>query len=343
MLSSAILVIFLTSTFSVMANPTNARIENTKGAVFLVTPRLKVRISAGRPDIMFWASNETARHRTMPVYHVGFHYIAELFGDDMVVDSRNEIGGKIYNLYSDQVEWKLQTANYTNELRATLTSSQLSNGATISFVYHIYLEEITVTKELNNSKVAYVAHGLKEIKFDIIVNNWSFSDNATGLIFLVNVHELAFRHRLRVGNRINSPEEHYRVNGTNTNPNNRTADPHRDGIIFVDTRDNPKAYFSWSPIADIYDLNGNYIKNVNCTPTIVSYGYNMKTFRGRRFGVEYANLILAYPNYGDGLRLEHDPTIGVEPENLSIDYSWTALIALPLVTFVAVIIKRKRH
>ena len=317
-------------------------IEERQGAVFLITPKLKVRLSAGRPDILFWISNSTYKQRTVPVYHIGFHYVAELYGDDLVVDSRDEIDGKIYNLISDQITWNLEVENFTDELRATITSSQLANGAVISFVYHLYLEDQTVTKELNNSRVAYFAEALTQVKFDIIVSNWTFSPNATGLVFLVNVHELAFRHRIRRGSGINDPEEHYRVNNTQIDPTNRTADPKRHGIEFLNTRGEIEAFFSWTPVADVYDLNDNYIKSVNCTPTVASYGFDVKTFKGRKFGVEYTNLLLAYPNYGDNLKLVHDPTIGVNPESVLVSSSIIGAIALPIVAFAVIAIFRRK-
>lgn len=323
-------------------------IEKKQGNVLLKTPYLRVALKAGRPDIMFWMANSTYKQKTIPVYHIGFYYVGEFYGDDMIIDSREELGGKIYNLISQQVTWELTIENYTDELRAILTSSPLANGAVITFVYHLYLEDRTVTREVTNTNttttntVVYTAKALTEVKFDIVVSNWTFSPGATGLAFLVKVHELAYRHRVRRGNHVNDPENNYRINSTETSTNGPSDDPEKNGIEFLNTRDEPEGFFSWTPVADVYDLEDNYITSVNCIASVISKGYDTKEFRGRKFGVDYVNLILTYPNYGDNLKLVHDPTLGVEPENVVVPFSTAAIIALPVVAFMTIVLVRKK-
>ncbi|MHA1303669.1 MAG: hypothetical protein ACTSQE_08395 [Candidatus Heimdallarchaeaceae archaeon] len=327
-----------------LADNSKARIEEEGGSLFLITPYLTVKLHENKPDIMFWMANESSKgNEKLPVYHVSFSHVAELYGDDLIVDSRNELSGKIYNLAS--LDWALSTENFTNELRATLVSETLSNGATISFVFHIYLEDVTITLELNDSTtVTYDVKALKEIKFDIIVENWVFSEGAQGLTFVTSIHELAYRHRVRSGDSVNNPEEHKYNTKTETPREKRENDPERWGVEFTDADGNLESYFAWTPEADIFDLDDNYIETVNVTSTVAGTGIEEMQHGNRRFGVDYVNLFLTYPNYGDGLKLVHDPTIAIADDTTS-GLSWSAvtLIAIPIFVLGVVIIRRKRN
>ena len=64
--------------------------------------------------------------------------------------------------------------------------------ATKSFAYHLHLDDSVITKDLTGTTIYNSKQALNEIKFDIIVDNWTFSTVATGLIFLVKAHEMAY-------------------------------------------------------------------------------------------------------------------------------------------------------
>ncbi len=335
------LMIFATFAPSVSAISPDTRTENREGSLFIETPDLRVKLLSGRPDIFFWAKNRTENYRKIAVFHVGFHYIAELFGDDLVIDDRTELSGKTYNLASSLIEWELTIENFTNEIRATQTSSALDNGATISFVYHIYLEDIVVTQELNETTVTYSAKALSEVKFDIIINNWNFSEGATGLAFHVKIHELMYRHRVRNGDKLNNPEEHMRLNVSELARTNRTHDPTQHGIEFYDDKDLRTGYFAWTPEADVFDENGTYLDTVNCTASAASYGYDADFGKGKHFGKEFINLFLVYPNFGDGNTLVHDPIVGVDDTERT-SASLISLLTLPIIAFTIIAIQRRR-
>ncbi len=322
--------------------PAEGSIDNREGSVFIKTPYITVKLNEGKPDIFFWLSNEDAGKKDVSIFHVGFYHIGEVFGDDLIIDSRNDLlGGKIYNLVSSSIDWTITTENLTDEIVATQTSSSLDNGATISFVYHIYLQDVVVTQELNDTTVTYTTKGLKEIKFDIIVNNWNFSPGAAGLFFNVKVHENQYRHRIQTGERVSMPEDGVRINNTSEFVANRTQQYTRDGIGFNDNKDRLSAYFAWTEQADVFDQEDNYLKTVNVTSSATSFGYDQSFGMGHEFGREYINLILAYPNYGDGLKLVHDPVLGVADAS-GVSAAWFALFAIPVLAAAALVIRKKR-
>ena len=339
-----LLTLMILSSFapSNLAESSEAKAEKREGSLFIETPDLRVKLNSGRPDIFFWAKNRTENFRKIAVFHVGFYHMAELFGDDLVVDDRNELSGKIYNLASSIIEWDLLIENFTNEIRATQTSSALDNGATISFVYHLYLEDVVVTQELDSTTITYSAKALSEVKFDIIVDNWNFSEGATGLVFHVKIHELMYKHRVQRGEKVNSPEEHMRVNVSEEMQTNRTHNPTKHGIEFYGDKDVRTAYFAWTPEADVFDEKGTYIDTVNCTTSIASYGYDEQFGKGQHFGREFINLFMVYPNYGDGNTLVHDPVIGLD-DTQRTSVSWTSLVVLPILAFALIVINRKRN
>ncbi len=325
-----------------LAQP-EGKIENREGSVFIETPDIKVKLEAGKPDIFFWSTQATQKRKQAPLFHVGFYYLAEIFGDDLVLDNRQELGGKIYNFASSAVEWTLDIDEDTgdpNHLIATQTSSALADGATITFVYHIYLEDTIVTETLDDTVVTYEAKALSEVKFDIIVDGWVFSPEATGLALHVKIHELQYKHRVRNGERVNAPEEGYRINETESDRTNRTTEPDRYGIEYMDD-DDRRAYFAWTPEADVFDENGTYIDTVQCIATAASYGFDEDFGKGMQFAKEFINLFLVYPNYGDENKLVHDPVVGIDDAS-GVNLSWVALFAIPIVAFVVLVRKRKR-
>ncbi len=333
----------LSSVSNAVALPGDITIENREGSVFIQTPNMTLKLNEGRPDLFFRISEDASPRRSDDtMFHIGFYHIGEVFGDDLIVDNQDELlGGKIYNLASPTIDWTLTSENTSNEITATQTSSVLDNGATISFVYHIYLEDIVVTQELNETTVTYNVKGLKEIKFDIIVDNWIFSPGAAGLFFNVKVHELQYRHRVQTGEQISQPEDAIRINNTDEFVANRTQDYTRDGIGFTDDKDNLAAYFAWTPVADVFAQDETYLDTINVTATATSFGYDPDFGQGKEFGREYINLQLAYPNYGDGLVMVHDPVLGIADAS-SVSAAWFALFAIPVLAAAALVIKRKR-
>lgn len=317
-----------------------AKIDNREGSVFIETPYVTVKLHEGKPDFFVWQTNATD-NKKLAKFHIAFSHIAELFGDDLIVDSKGELsGGKIYNLASNAISWDLVTENFTNEIRGTQTSSILDNGATITFVYHVYLQDVVITQDLNGTIVSFTTKGLEEIKFDIIINNWIFTPGATGLVFNVKVHELRYKHRIRVGERVNQPEADIISETHEFNPiRNQTHEEY--GFAFVDDRDRLQNYFAWTPEADVFDENGTYVETVPVVASATSFGQDPTFGNGKSFGKEFINLNLVYPNYGDGLKLVHDPIFGM-PDVSGVSFGLIALIAIPTLAAAALVIRRKK-
>ncbi|UJG43958.1 MAG: hypothetical protein K9W46_01945 [Candidatus Heimdallarchaeum endolithica] len=322
----------------------NVNVGKDNGSFIIDTPLLKVKLLNNKPDIMFWIANDTDSNKRKPVpaYHIGFKYVVELFGDDLVVDNRTELGGKSYNLAT--IDWTLTTENKTDEVISTLSSEILSNGATISFIFHVFTKDTTVTRVLNdNTTVTYEVKALSEIKFDIVVSNWTFTEGAVGLTFVTTVHELAYRHRVRAGNATHTQGETEERNSTKTTPREkRDNDPEKWGVEFTDDKGNLQSYFAWTPEADVFDADDNYLKTVNVTATTAERGFKEKKVSNKKFGIDYLFLFITYPNYGDNLKLVHDPTIGVVETSSGLPWATTASIVLPLVIVGLIVINRRR-
>ena len=332
------------SVSSVMAIPEEkAKFDNREGSVFIETESIVVKLNEGKPDFFIYKVGSDFSGRSKdPMFHISFSYVAEIFGDDLVVDDRTELlGGKIYNLASELITWDLVTENTTNEIIGTQTSSVLDNGATITFVYHVYLEDVVVEEEIDGTIVSYTVKGLEEIKFDIIVNNWNFTPGAQGLVFAIKVHELQYRHRVRVGERVNQPETGDLIDETHVFDPVRNQTHEENGIAFLDDRDRLQAYFAWANQADVFFENGTYVDTVPVVATSSSYGMDPQFGVGHVFGKEFINLNLIYPNYGDGLKLIHDPIIGM-PDTSGVSFGLIAMIAIPTLAAAALIIRRKK-
>ena len=341
---ASLLTIFLISALSpAFAVPdSETGVENREGSVFIKTPYITVKLNSGKPDIFIWKTDSTAKPKRQALFHIGFYHIAELFGDDLIVDNRTELSsGKIYNLIDSSISWTLTVDDtLENEIRVTQISSQLDNGATISFVYHLYLVETEVTQTLNDTVIAYKVKELEEVKFDIIVDNWNFTPGAVGLVFNIKVHELQYRHRIRTGEQLNKPEENIKPEGDEPKTN-RTQDPKKNGIEFRDNRERAYAYFAWTPEADVFDEYGTYIDTITCTASAASYGLDVNFGKGYQFGLEFINLLLVYPNYGDGMKLVHDPIVGMY-DTTGLGLSVVALLAIPILAAAALVIRRKK-
>ncbi|MHA1910481.1 MAG: hypothetical protein ACTSYA_02190 [Candidatus Kariarchaeaceae archaeon] len=289
------------NTVAAPESPNYAGNRNTE-ATWIRTPQIVVRLDSTKPNIMFWDSSQ---NDSTGVYNVWIHSVAELFGDDLVLDSRAELNGQFYNLIF--IDWTSEIVQTETELTVSLISEELSNGAVIKFIFHAYFADGTVdeTQIASDDSTTVVTHDVKtlsEVKFDIVVENWTFSEGAQALTLGVRVNELKNRHRIR-------------VNESTLRPDGATINRTRIGF---GTEDVETAYINWVPTYNVYDAEGVLESTKNVTVAAASYGLagDQGPSAGQRFGIEYANIFFLYENYGDGKTMIHDPTIGVSSDTI---------------------------
>ena len=303
--------------------------ERNIEATWIRTPQITVKIAENKPNIMFW---DSSINDSTGVYNVWIHSIAELFGDDMVLDNRSELNGQFYNLI--RIDWTSEIVETETDLTVTLTSEELSNGAVVKFIFHAYFADKTVeeTQIATDDTATVVTHEVKalsEVKFDIVVENWDFTPMAQALVLGVRINELQNRHTVRF-NETTAPADGAALNRT------------RVGFVSDETE---TAYFDWVPTYNVYDSDGLLTETNNVTSTVASYGLREDhgAASGERFGVEYTNLFFLYENYGDNMTMIHDPTIGVDDSLVAEDDAPSfelAIVLTAMVTF-AVIVRRR--
>jgi len=70
-------------------------------------------------------------------------------------------------------------------------------------------------------------------------------------------------------------------------------------------------------------------------------GFDESFGNGKKFGKDFINLFLSYPNYGDGLKMVHDPTIGIDQGLNPVVIVVAVAAGITLVALVAVVVKRR--
>jgi hypothetical protein len=269
---------------SVSANGKQIGVEDNQDGITLTTDFITMKIVGDQPHFIWWDGNQSTSD---VMYNVNFKKIMEFFGNDTTLDSVTELNGISYNLESPN--WVSNIVEAENQATITLTLNDLANNAEIQFIVHIYTED----QPINGTD--QVVNGLTEVKFDIVIKNWLFSENAMGLAFNVDVLESQQRHRVRIRN------------GTNEENGNRTR-----SMQFVDEdKGNKKAaYFEWATFANIYN-DSDLIDTVD-----VGTAYFDPP--GQAPDVGMIHFWLTYPNYGDSLTLSHDPSTGIYQETETV-------------------------
>jgi hypothetical protein len=308
--------------------------ERNTEATWIVTPQIVVKLDNTKPNIMIW---DGAKNDSTGVYNVWIHSIAELFGDDMVLDNRTELDGQFYRLIF--IEWTSEIVQTETELTVSLISEELSNGAIIKFIFHAYFadettEETQVATDDSTTVVTHEVKALSEVKFDIVVENWTFTEGAQALALGVRVNEMRNRHRVR-------------INETTAPADGATLNRSRIGF---GTEDVETAYIDWVPTYNVYDSEGVLESTNNVTSVLTSCGLSTEQVPPsprQRFGIDYANIFFLYENYGDSKTMVHDPTIGlssdtVDEESEAVIPAFELGVALTAVLGVSILTRRRK-
>ena len=171
--------------------------------------------------------------------------------------------------------------------------------------------------------------GLTELKFDIIVNNWDFSPMAKGFAIQTYLTEVQHRHRVQVRN------------GTLAENGNVT----RKMLFESNSWNAPIAYFEWIEFASIYNSTTEELVDTIDVGTAYFDDLASPPTEAPGFAEGLAHLFLTYPNYGNLLKMVHDPSIGINSDAVTVGFS---LYILPVIgglfatAAVLLIIKRRK-
>jgi len=283
------------------------------GAITVQTDYITIKIVPDQAHVMWWHGNKSEADE---VYKVQLVKIQEFAGDDSVLDDKTELSGIAYNLIT--LTWANSIVIEEDQITITL-SADIPNGADIQLIMHVYNEDTPVpgTEE--------IVEGLTELKFDIIVNNWSFGPMAKGYAIQTYNTEIQHRHTVRVQNGTAFQ------NGTITRFNYES-----------DKYDMPVAYFEWALDADIYNATDDYVMTIPVGQAFFDDLANPPT-EAPGFAEGLAHLFLTYENYEDDRKMVHDPTIGVNDEAFTAPlFVWPIVAGLFAVAGVVLIIKRRK-
>jgi len=264
-------------------------------ALTVKTEFIYVKIVPNQGHLMWWSGS----NRTDEMYKLQLIKIQEFGGNDSILDSKSEFIGMSYGLISE--DWDYVIDKQDDKLTITLSLLGLDNGADVHIIMHIS----TIDMRVNGTD--RIVKALDEVKFDIIVDNWTFGEKAQGYAIQTYLQEMRQRNRVRV------------INGTNHEygPNLRVMEFAQEGAEEV------LAYYEWTTFANIYNDTNDIIDTID-VGTVFFEDLVDLPIEGSGDGL--AHVYLTYPNYGDGYKMVHDPIFGVNDPDLNL---WL-IIGLPV-------------
>jgi len=313
MIGLSLVALFFLPAFTNNASAESDRISHREGqdAITISTDFITLKLIDSKPHFIWWYRNQSTSDE---MYNVQFTKIQEYFGADETLDNFGELNGISYNLVTS--EWISEIVEDDTSVTVTLTLSGLANDAELQFIINIY--EVDQPIEGTDQ----IVNALAEVKFDIVVKDWIFSEGAAGLAVKSQVLESQQRHRVLVRN------------GTNEENGNRT----RTMQFESEEQGNKKvAFYEWATFADVYD-GLNKISTIDVGEAYIDEGN-----QGEAPGVPgMVQFWLTYPNYGDSYTLKHDPSIGIFPDAFSFPLYMFSIIGGIIATAAIVVIVRKR-
>ncbi|NHJ41183.1 MAG: hypothetical protein FK731_14215 [Asgard group archaeon] len=294
-------------------------VSDNLGAINIATDYMTVKIIPSQGQLMWWFGNKSSADE---MYKLQLLKIQEFTGDDDFLDDRSELGGIAYNLISN--DWTYDIYEGDNQVTITLTLADLANGADIKLIMNIY----TINEPIDGTD--QFVDALTELKFDIIVNNWVFNQNAAGIAIESYLTEVQDRHRVQVRNGTVTE------NGTNTRTMQFTSDEYKEQAV---------AYYEWTTFANVYDEFDILVDTIDVGTCFFADMVEPPT-GSQGFDDGQDHLWLTYPNYGDGLKMIHDPIIGINEDiftnGLSL-YLLPVIGGLTFISLVVIIIRKKKQ
>lgn len=284
------------------------------------TSKMTIKIIPDQAHIIW---NYGARDATDETFKLQLVQLKEYFGEDSILDTRDEFGGITYNLIKE--DWQYDIDLTSDELTITLSLMDFLNDSDMYVIMHVYNYDTPIpdTDE--------TVDALSELKFDIIVNDWDFSEGAKGYAIQSYLTEIEHKHQISLRN------------GTVA----ENGDLKR--VMFFEDKQleyDVLAYYEWLNFANVYDDADDLIDTIDVGTAFFNDTSVVFPEDIPGFGEGLAHVYLTYPNYGDGNKMVHDPSVGVidlESEtNLTPIYLSSILGGLFLVSTIFVIIKRKK-
>lgn len=288
-------------------------VSENLGAITVQTDFITIKIVPDQAHIMWWHGNKSDADE---MYKVQLVKIQEFSGDDSVLDEKTELAGIAYNLIT--LTWANTIVVEEDQVTITL-SADIPNGADIQLIMHVYNDDTPVpgTEE--------IVEGLTELKFDIIVNNWSFGSMAKGYAIQTYCTEVQHRHRVRV------------ENGTAFQNGTINRIQYESEAYSV-----PVAYLDWALSADIFNATDDYVMSIPVGQAFFDDLINPPT-EAPGFTEGLAHLFLTYENYEDDRKMVHDPTIGINVEAFTAPlFVWPIVAGLFAVAGVTLIVIRRK-
>ncbi|MGC9777745.1 MAG: hypothetical protein HZR80_00720 [Candidatus Heimdallarchaeota archaeon] len=320
------MILIPASTQLVSGENAEITIKVTEGDVVKVTTeKMTVVIIPNQAHLMWWYGSKSKSDET---FKLQFVKIREFFGADTVLDDCSEFNNNSFKLIKN--DWEYLIEETEEDLTITLSLLDFLNGADMYIVMHIYNYD-TPIPDTND-----IVDALSELKFDIIIDDWVFSEGAQG--YAIQSYLTEIEHKNKVSLRNGTVAE----NGTLKRTMEYISNQYNYDIV---------AYYEWLNYANIYDNADTLIDTVDVG---TAYFDCLKTPppEAPDFAEGLAHLYLTYPNYGDDNKMVHDPTIGVIEPIINVNEpAYTASIPLYLfpvigglfVTAVIVlVVKRKK-
>ncbi|MBN1330164.1 MAG: hypothetical protein JXA54_11880 [Candidatus Heimdallarchaeota archaeon] len=212
-------------------------VSENMGAITVQTKDLTVKIIPGQAHLVWWYGNVSNADE---MYKVQLVKITEFMGDDGILDDHTELSGVTYNLITEN--WSYNIVEGTDDVTITLSLLGLPNGANMYLIMHIYTEDTPI--EGTDQEV----NALTELKFDIIVEDWTFSPMAAGYAVQTYLTEVQHRHRVQLRNGTIAE------NGNTTRTMQFTSEAYGEEAI---------AYMEWTEFANIYNSTDDLVDTID--------------------------------------------------------------------------------
>ena len=313
--SLILLFILPYTTQLISAETSEIGVHDGVDAITITTDFITLKIKEGKPHFIWWNGNQSSSDE---MYNVQFVSIQDFSGDDETLDSQTELTGISYNLITSP--WTHEIVVEEAAVHVTLTLSGLANDVELQFVIHAYAEDIPL------EGTDQTIQALTEVKFDIIIKNWQFQENSQGIAIKSYILESQKRHRVRVRS------------GTDAENGNRTQTMQ---FVSEHYKNRKVAYYEWANFAYVYDEE-ELIDTIDVGISNLDDGDST----GLGPGVDDGGMIrlwLTYPNYGDSLKLVHDPSFGINPNAFKLSLYFIPIIGGLIASVVVVGIVRKKQ